>query len=220
MAAISQKQINNIELLSLFFNNIFLLLGIAFFNFTLFDTLFLYWLELPVAAGLNIYFYAIAPLKYGHPDTYLDKQYRKKAGFSFIAFLGTCIGHFLMLILILYVSNISKLSIDQGIWQSMSQIPAHLYEADMLWVAILLVVAYILPVWLVGRQNRPIILINMPLQVQIMIHPFQFMVGYLLFGLVALTYYYTPNPLIIILPMILIKSLIEYGLFRRITSRR
>lgn len=217
--AITAAQMQRVELISIFVNNIFLLLGILFFGWTLFETLFLYWLEPLSAVIILIYLYVITPLRYGRPGTHLTPEYQKPAWTSLGTLIYVLIMHYIALVYMIDLCKVATWDTSTGILQTLAQLPEELYQSGLLWLSLLFLVVYLLPPMLLERRGIKPSYENMPLQSKIMIHPIQFVSNYAFLGIIYGVNGLLTSPVLLVLILLVLKSIVELILFYRIKNQ-
>ncbi len=222
MNKIRPETVQRIEFFSIFFNNIFLLLGIVFFGWTLFETLFLYWLE-PLSALLVLLYIRIrVPLKYGRPGYKHLPEYRNPAIKTVFLTFYTLIMHYFALLFIIRLSHTGGWETNQGVLWTLAQMPSQLWEGNLLFLTLLFLLAYLMPPILLERRGIKPNEETMPLQTKIMIHPSQFVINYIWFLLlwIANVYLGIDSPVMLVSILMLLKSLYEGILYFRIRNQQ
>ncbi len=220
MTAPTSAQLEKIEFYSIFLNNIFLVLGISIFGWTLFDTLFLYWLEPIAAALLLLYIKIVVPLKYGHPGVRHTKEFKQKGLLACLYFIWVLIASYFALKFIIWQSGIPDWTVDNGIFSLLGQLPHQLWKHDLLFLSILFLAVYLLPALLLEKRGIIPLEDKLPMQAQIMLHRLQFFSNfawYLILWVCA--QYVSTNPVFLITVLALFKSVTEGLLFSRIKSK-
>lgn len=207
-----------VELISIFINNIFLLLGILFFGWTLFETLFLYWLEPLSAVTILIYLYVITPLRYGRPGIHLSPEYQKPAWASLGTLVYVLVFHYIALVYMIDLCKLETWDTSQGILHTLSQLPSELYQSGLLWLTLLFLIIYLLPPMLLERRGVKPSYENMPLQSKIMIHPVQFVSNYAFLAMIYWANAFVESPVLLVLILLVLKSIVEVILFFRIKN--
>ena len=218
MNKITPELVQKFEFYSIFINNILLLLGVTLFGWTLFETLFLYWLE-PLAALLVInYLVTIVPLKYGRPGLGHLPEYRIPALKTIGLSIYTLIMHYIALVFIINLCKVDGWDTSLGIFYTLSQMPAQLWNGSLFLLTIVFLLAYLMPPLLLERRGIKPSLEAMPMQTKIMIHPSQFIVNYLWFGILWLVHKFdiSSDPIVLIAILMVLKSVYEAFLFFRI----
>ncbi len=218
MNNLSVNKIKKIEFYSIFLNNIFLLLGILVFGWTLFETLFLYWLELLAAIILLFYVQIVCPLKYGRPGQIHLTAYRKTAAKTLFLTLYTLIMHYQVLLYLIDVGSMNHWDTSHGFVHTLVQLPLQLWEGNLLVLTVLFLLVYLLPSLLNEKKGIRPTLDNLPMQSRIMMHKSQFIVSYLLFAVLwCMSSYFDINQAVFLIAVLLIlKSIYEVVLFRRL----
>ena len=218
MNNLSANKIKKIEFYSIFANNIFLLLGILCFGWTLFETLFLYWLELIAAIIVLIYVQVICPLKYGRPGQIHLPEYRKTAGIILCASFYVLAMHYIVLLYLIDLGALENWDCTQGVWYTLIQLPGQLWNGNLLLLTLLFLMVYLLPTIMNERRGIRPSMENQPIQSKIMTHKSQFVVSYLLFGgLWLMTELFNINqPMVLIATLMILKSAYEAILFSRL----
>ncbi|MCP4437780.1 MAG: hypothetical protein GY810_02460 [Aureispira sp.] len=217
--AVTPSQMQRVELISIFINNILLLLGITVFGWTLFETLFLYWLEPLSAVTVLIYLNVVTPLRYGRPGTHLTPEFQKPAWTTVGTLIYVLVLHYIALLYMIDLCKVETWDTSQGIFHTLAQMPGELYSSGLLWLTLLFLVAYLLPPMLLERRGVKPSYETMPLQSKIMIHPVQFVTNYAFLGLVYFASFYTTNAIILVLILVILKSIVELILFYRIKNQ-
>lgn len=213
--------VQKIEFYSIFLNNIFLLLGITLFGWTLFETLFLYWLELLSAVLVLNYLTLVAPLKNSRPGYHLLPEYRNPALKTIGLTIYTFVLHYITLVFIIRLSNLSTWDTTQGVLYTLAQMPQQLWDGSLLALTILFLLAYLLPPILLERRGIKPSLEVMPMQTKIMVHPSQFVTTYLWFGTLWAVHHFAgvSHPIILVSILMVLKSAYEAYLFFHIKNR-
>jgi len=220
MAKITPQHLQKVEFYSIFLNNIFLFLGISLFGWTLFETLFLFWLEPISALLLLLYLRLIVPIKYGHPGIQYKKPYQQGAAKAMGLAVYTLVMSVVSLLFVIHLCDIEGWDTSQGILHTLSQLPWQLWQGNLLLLSILFLLIYLLPPILLEMRGIQPDEDHLPLQTKIMIHPYQFIANYLWFAtLWACNAYLTPNPLVLVLILAVLKSVFEGWLFFRIKAQ-
>jgi hypothetical protein len=218
MNNLSANKIKKIEFYSIFLNNIFLLLGILFFGWTLFETLFLYWLELLAAIILLFYIQIVCPLKYGRPGQIHLTAYRKTAAKTLFLTFYTLMMHYQVLLYLIDVGTMSGWDTSHGFIHTLVQLPLQLWEGNLLVLTVLFLLVYLLPSLLNEKKGLRPTLDNLPMQSKIMTHKSQFVVSYILFAILwCMSEYFAVKEAIVLISVLLIlKSVYEIVLFKRL----
>lgn len=218
MNNLSANKIKQIEFYSIFLNNIFLLLGILFFGWTLFETLFLYWLELLAAVILLFYVQIVCPLKYGRPGQIHLPAYRRTAAITLFITLYTLLMHYQVLLYLIEIGSMSSWDTSNGFVHTLVQLPLQLWEGNLLVLTLLFLLVYLLPSLLNEKKGIRPTIDNLPVQSKIMTHKSQFVVSYLLFGVLwcMSNYFYIDHAVLLVAVLIILKSVYEVALFRRL----
>lgn len=221
MSRITPKTIQKLEYFSLFLNNVFLLLGMLFFGWTLFATLFLYCLELLAAVVVLNYLHLWIPRKYGRPGYHHLPEYRQPA----LKILGlSCyalIAHSFVLLLLIDLHGDPNWQLSAGIGLALAQLPQQLWQQDILIISLLFLVIYLLPFFMLERRGIRPSEATLPAQVRIMTHRSQFVVTYIWFACLALAHYGLgiQHPLALISLLMLLKTVYEVFLFRYLSRQ-
>lgn len=218
MSNTTPNHLQKFEFYAIFINNLFLLLGVSLFGWTLFDTLFLYWLE-PISALVVLgYFVIVLPIKYGRPGTMHLREYQIPALKVLALSIYTLLMHYIALVFIIRLCKIEDWETGQGVLHTLAQLPGQLWSKDLLLLSIVFLLAFLLPPLLLERQGIKPSLETLPMQSKILIHPSQFVTNYLWFGVLWLAYYYgnITQPTLLITILVVLKSAYEAYLFRRI----
>ncbi|MCH2021079.1 MAG: hypothetical protein MK207_01260 [Saprospiraceae bacterium] len=218
MNKITPELIQKFEFYSIFLNNILLLLGVSLFGWTLFETLFLYWLE-PLAALLVInYLILIVPLKNGRPGLLHLAEYRIPSLKTIGLNIYTIIMHYIALVFIINLCKVDGWNTSEGFFYTLAQMPAQLWNGSLLLLTIVFLLAYLMPPILLERRGIKPSLETMPMQTKIMIHPSQFIINYLWFGILWVVHNFnlSSNPIVLIAILMVLKSVYEAFLFFRI----
>ena len=220
MNKITPELVQKFEFYSIFLNNIFLLLGISLFGWTLFETLFLFWLEPISAIVVLFYLMIIVPLKYGRPGYQHLPEYRIPALKTLGLVLYTLLLHYIALVFIIHLCQVDGWDTTRGVFYTLAQMPEQLWKGSLLLLSIVFLLAYLMPPLLLERRGiRPSPEV-MPMQTKIMVHPSQFVVNYLWFGLLWLANSYAgiENPILLVAILVVLKSVYEGVLFFRIRN--
>ena len=216
MQALPSKQLQKVEFYTIFINNLFLIAGIAFMGWTLFETLILFWLEPLAALLIRLYIQLILPLKNGRPGTFYLKPYRKNLWTFTGMGIYTLIMQYIALLIIFQVSSIDYSS-NYHLFDNLKTLLLQIWNADLVLLSILLISVYLLPPVLMARKNGSIKMNQLSMQIRVMVHPSQFILNYILFFLLLLSYLYLLESQIMQLASIMVlKSIFEALLFKKI----
>lgn len=218
MSETTQNSIQKFEFYAIFINNLFLLLGVSLFGWTLFDTLFLYWLEPISALVVLVYFVLILPIKYGRPGTMHLREYQIPALKVLALSIYTLVMHYIALVFIIRLCEIGDWVMGQGVLHTLVQLPGQLWTKDLFLLSFIFLLAFLLPPLLLERQGIKPSLETLPMQSKILIHPSQFITNYLWFGVLWVAHNYggITSPVLLITILVVLKSVYEAYLFRRI----
>lgn len=219
MNKITPAAIQKFEFYSIFINNIFLLLGILLLNWTLFDTLFLYWLELLSACVVMNYLQLYIPIKYGRPGYQHHPEYRAPALKTIGLTIVAIIMHYFALLFIIQLSA-PDWDTSQGLVHTLAQLPLQLWNRSLILLTILFLVAYLLPSLILERRGIKPSIETMPIQSKIMTHPSQFVVTYVWFAILWAMHHFgqISSPILLITVLMVLKSAYEAFLFFRIKT--
>lgn len=215
MNKITPESVQKFEFYAIFLNNIFLFLGVTLLGWTLFETLFLFWLELISALVVLNYLTLIVPVKYGRPNYHRLPEYRIPALKAIGLTTYTLILHYIALIFIIHLGQVQDWDTSQGIFYTLAQMPIQLWHGSLLLLTIVFLLAYLLPPLLLERQGIQPSLEAMPMQTKVMIHPSQFVAHYVWFLILwAVHYFFQINhPIILMAILMVLKSGHEAYLF-------
>lgn len=220
MNKITPESVQKFEFYSIFINNIFLLIGVSLLGWTLFETLFLFWLELISAIVVLIYLKIILPLKYGRPGYHHLPEYRipalKVLGWS----IYTLILHYIALVFIIRLGSVETWETTLGVLHTLAQMPQQLWDSSLLLLTFVFLLAYLLPPFMLERRGIRPSIETMPLQTKVMIHPSQFVAHYLWFFILWIANYFLNinSPVLLMTILMLVKSVYEALLFQRIKA--
>ncbi|WP_052599241.1 hypothetical protein [Aureispira sp. CCB-QB1] len=220
MNKITPESIQKFEFYSIFINNIFLLIGVSLLGWTLFETLFLVWLELISAIVVLIYLKIIIPLKYGRPGYQHLPEFRTPALKVIGISIYTLILHYFALIFIIRLGQVDTWDTSSGVLQTLAQMPLQLWNSSLLLLTVVFLLAYLLPPFILERRGIRPSIETMPLQTKIMIHPSQFIAHYLWFLLLWAAHHFLSisSPILLMTILMVVKSIYETLLFYRIKS--
>lgn len=218
MNKITPELAQKFEFYAIFLNNIFLLLGVLIFGWTLFETLFLFWLELIAALVVLNYVVLVVPIKYGRPNLYRLPEYQGPALKTILISCYTLILHYFALVFIIDLGQVGSWDTSQGVWHTLAQLPWQLWQGSLLLLTILFLVAYLLPPLLLERQGFRPSLDRLPMQTKVMIHPSQFITHYLWFLCLwgAHQYFSIESPALLMTILMVLKSAHEAYIFHKI----
>jgi hypothetical protein len=220
MNKITPESIQKFEFYSIFINNLFLLIGVSLLGWTLFETLFLVWLELISALVVLVYLKVIIPLKYGRPGYQHLPEYRTPA----LKVVGLCVYtlvlHYFALVFIIRLGQVDSWDTSLGVFHTLAQMPWQLWNSSLLFLTFLFLVAYLLPPFMLERRGIKPSVETMPLQTKIMIHPSQFIAHYLWFIILWAVHYFLDlnNPILLMTILMLVKSGFEAMLLYRVKA--
>jgi len=220
MNKITAESIQKFEFYSIFINNFFLLIGVALLGWTLFETLFLVWLELITALIVLIYLKIIIPLKYGRPGYQHLPEYRTPALKVLGLGIYTFVLHYFALIFIIRLGQVDSWDTSLGVFHTLAQMPWQLWNSSLLFLSLLFLLAYLLPPFLLERKGIRPSIETMPLQTKIMIHPSQFIAHYLWFIILWAVHSFLGinNPILLMTLLMFVKSAYEVVLFYRVKA--
>ncbi len=220
MNKITPESIQKFEFYSIFINNIFLLIGVSLLGWTLFETLFLVWLELISALVVLVYLKIIIPLKYGRPGYHHLPEYRTPALKTVGLCIYTLVLHYIALVFIIRLGQVDSWDTSLGIFHTLAQMPWQLWNSSLLLLTLVFLVAYLLPTFILERRGIRPSIETMPLQTKIMIHPSQFIAHYLWFILLWAVHHFLnlSNPILLMALLMVVKSGYEVILFYRIKA--
>ena len=153
MNKITPESIQKFEFYSIFINNLFLLIGVSVLSWTLFETLFLVWLELISALVVLIYLKIIIPLKYGRPGYHHLPEYRTPALQVIGLIFYTLVLHYFALVFIIRLGQVESWDTSLGVWHTLAQMPSQLWDSSLLLLTFLFLVAYLLPPFMLERRG-------------------------------------------------------------------
>lgn len=220
MNKITPESIQKFEFYSIFINNLFLLIGVSLLGWTLFETLFLVWLELISALVVLVYLKIIIPLKYGRPGYRHLPEYRIPA----LKVIGLCIYalflHYFALVFIIRLGQVDSWDTSLGVFHTLAQMPWQLWNSSLLLLTFVFLLAYLLPPFMLERRGIKPSVETMPLQTKIMIHPSQFIVHYVWFIMLWGVHYWLDlkNPILLMTLLMVVKSGYEAMLFYRVKA--
>jgi hypothetical protein len=220
MKKITPESVQKFEFYSIFINNTFLLLGVSLFGWTLFETLFLYWLE-PISAIIVLnYITVITPFKYGRPGFQHLPEYRNPALKTVGLTIYTLVFHYIALVFIINLCQVDGWVTSNGLLHTLAQMPGQLWNGSLVLLTIVFLLAYLMPPLLLERQGIKPSLEVMPMQTKIMIHPSQFVVNYIWFGVLwaANNYGGVSNSILLVAILMVLKSVYEAILFFKIKN--
>lgn len=215
MNKITPNRMQKFEFYGIFLNNIFLLLGVSLFGWTLFDTLFLFWLEAISAIILLIYLYLFVPLKYGRPGTVHLSEFRIPAIKTIVLSIWVLLLHPVVLVELINYCKIETWDTTKGILSTLAQMPRELWRGDLLLLTIIFLLVYLLPPLLLERQGVKPSIEVMPLQTRVMVHSSQFILCYIWFGVLWAVQYYggIHHSIALVAILVALKSISEAYLF-------
>lgn len=217
MNNLNQDLVRKIEFYSIFINNVFFLLGILFFGWSLFDTLFLFWLELPAALLLLAYVNLVVPIKYGYPGSHLKPAYQSVLKRFIGLSLYTIIGLICSLWALMHIGATEVLPIKEGLGVALLALPAYLWKADMAFLTLLFLGMYLLPPFILERKGIKPLIEHLSLQTRIMVHPTQFVAAFVYVSLLFCLSYWFSNVYVLIGVLILLKSVVDFFIFKRLS---
>ena len=220
MNKITTESIQKFEFYSIFINNLFLLIGVSLLGWTLFETLFLVWLELISALVVLIYLKVIIPLKYGRPGYHHLPEYRTPALQVLGLLLYTLVLHYFALVFIIRLGQVDSWDTSLGVLQTLAQMPWQLWNSSLLLLTFVFLLAYLLPPFMLERRGIKPSVEAMPLQTKIMIHPSQFVAHYVWFMMLwgVHSFLGINNPTLLMTLLMLVKSAYEALLFYRVKA--
>jgi hypothetical protein len=215
MVKITPDFLQKFEFFSIFLNNLFVFLGVWLLGWSLFDSMFLVWLELLAAMLVVNYLVLVVPIRYGRPGTRYLEEYRKPAFRVILLSIYTLLLHYLALVFLIELGGVSSWDTSQGILMTLVQLPVELWRAGLLLLAALFLVTYLLPPFLLERRGVIPSYRRLPMSTRVMIHRSQFVVQYLWFVLLWVFSRFAgwENPLLLIGAVMLLKSVYEGVLF-------
>ncbi|BDS10233.1 hypothetical protein [Aureispira anguillae] len=217
MNKLTPELVQKFEFYSIFLNNIFLFLGVLLLGWSLFETLFLFWLELLSALVVLIYLILIVPIKYGRPNYHQLPEYQRPALKVIGLTVYTLILHYIALVFIIHIGQVDGWDTTQGVFHTLLQMPVQLWNASLLLLTVVFLLAYLMPPLLLERQGIQPSLDVMPMQTKVMIHPSQFVAHYLWFVTLwaAHSFFSIKNPILLMAILMVLKSAFEAYLFHR-----
>ncbi|MBL4650551.1 MAG: hypothetical protein JKY03_12540 [Aureispira sp.] len=220
MNKITPESIQKFEFYSIFINNFFLLIGVSLLGWTLFETLFLVWLELIAALVVLVYLKIIIPLKYGRPGYQHLPEYRSPALKVLGLSLWTLILHYFALVFIIRLGLVDSWDTSLGVFHTLAQMPWQLWNSSLLFLTLIFLLAYLIPPFILERRGIRPSIETMPLQTKIMIHPSQFIAHYAWFIMLWAVHYFLniSNPILLMTLLMLVKSGYEAILFYRVKA--
>jgi len=220
MNKITPESIQKFEFHSIFINNLFLLIGVSLLGWTLFETLFLVWLELIAALVVLVYLKIIIPLKYGRPGYQHLPEYRSPALKVLGLSLWTLILHYFALVFIIRLGQVDSWDTSLGVFHTLAQMPWQLWNSSLLFLTLIFLLAYLIPPFILERRGIRPSIETMPLQTKIMIHPSQFIAHYAWFIMLWAVHYFLniSNPILLMTLLMLVKSGYEAILFYRVKA--
>lgn len=195
-------------------NSFLLPIGMLFFGWTLFQTLFLYWLEPLAALILLIYLELVIPKKYAAASNATNAaQQKKRLQIIGLSIYTACLS-FATLLLIIHISNVPDWDISQGIGDTLSQLPRQLWQNDLLLLSVLFLGMFLVPILLLEKRGFIPIASQLPTSSRLLIQPLQFIFNFLWLGIIGV-FYYTGliNPLSLLCILTLFKLLSDAGLY-------
>lgn len=189
-------------------------------SWTLFETLFLVWLELISALVVLIYLKIIIPLKYGRPGYHHLPEYRTPALQVLGLIFYTLVLHYFALVFIIRLGQVESWDTSLGVWHTLAQMPSQLWDSSLLLLTFLFLVAYLLPPFMLERRGIKPSIETMPLQTKIMIHPSQFIAHYIWFIMLWAVHSFLniSHPIVLMTLLMLAKSGYEVMIFYRIKA--
>jgi hypothetical protein len=220
MNKITPESIQKFEFYSIFINNLFLLIGVSLLGWTLFETLFLVWLELIAALVVLVYLKIIIPLKYGRPGYQHLPEYRTPALKVLGLSLWTLTLHYFALVFIIRLGVVDSWDTSLGVFHTLAQMPWQLWNSSLLFLTLIFLLAYLVPPFILERRGIRPSIETMPLQTKIMIHPSQFIAHYVWFIMLWAVHYFLNinNPILLMALLMLVKSGFEVFLFYRVKA--
>lgn len=215
MIKVTPDFLQKFEFFSIFLNNFVLFLGVALFGWSLFDTLFLVWLELMAALIVLFYIKVVVPIKYGRPGTVHLNEYRFPALNVVGLMVYTFVLHYFVLLFLIDIGNVETWDTTQGVFRTLAQLPPQLWELDLLFLSVLFLLVYLAPLLLLERQGIIPKEATLPMSAKVMVHRSQFVFQYIWFALLYGLHHFLhwDNPLLLVGTMMLCKSLYEGWVF-------
>lgn len=220
MNKITPEFIQKFEFYSIFINNIFLLIGVSLLGWTLFEVLFLVWLELISALVVLIYLKIIIPLKYGRPGYHHLPEYRVPALKVLGLSIYTLVLHYFALVFIIRLGQVDSWDTSLGLFHTLAQMPWQLWHSSLLLLTLVFLLAYLFPPFILERRGIRPSIETMPLQTRVMIHPSQFVAHYVWFTMLWAVHYFfhLSNPILLMGLLMVVKSGYEAFLFYRVKA--
>lgn len=215
MNRITPDFLQKFEFYSIFLNNLFVFLGVWLLDWSLFASIFLVWLELLAAMLVINYLVIVIPIRHGRPGTHHLAEYRRPALKVILLSLYTLVFHYLALVFLIELGNVSSWDTSQGILMTLSQMPIELWREELLFLAALFLLTYLLPTFLLERQGMVPSYRKLPMSTRVMIHYSQFVMQYVWFiGWWVLSYFVGwKSPVLLIGVIMVLKSIYEGLLF-------
>lgn len=215
MTRITPDFLQKFEFYSIFLNNLFVFLGVWLLDWSLFASIFLVWLELLAAMLVLNYLVIVIPIRHGRPGTRHLAEYRRPALKVILLSIYTLVFHYLALVFLIELGNVSSWDTSQGILMTLSQMPVELWREGLLFLAALFLLTYLLPTFLLERQGMVPSYRKLPMSTRVMIHYSQFVMQYLWFiGWWVLSCFVGwKSPVLLIGVIMVLKSIYEGLLF-------
>ncbi len=214
MTKITPNFLQKFEFYSIFLNNLFVFVGVWLLGWSLFASLFLVWLELLAAMLVLNYLVLVVPIRHGRPGQRHLEEYRQPAFKVILLSIYTLAFHYLALIFLIELGEVSSWDTSQGILMTLVQLPRTLRESLLL-LAILFLLTYLLPPFILERQGIVPSYRRLPMSTRVMIHRSQFVVQYLWFIVLWVLSRFAgwENPVLLVGVVMVLKSLYEGVLF-------
>ena len=178
MTKITPEFLQKFEFYSIFLNNLFVFIGVWLLEWSLFASLFLVWLELLAAMVVLNYLVLRIPIKYGRPGVYHLQEYRRPAFKMLLLSLYTLVGHYFALVFLIELGKVTSWDTTQGVLMTLAQLPAELWKESLLFLAVLFLLTYLLPPFLLERQGVIPSYRRLPMSTRVMVHQSQFIMQY------------------------------------------
>ncbi len=215
------KTLQSPEFLMTLLNNFFLPLGMLFFGWTFFESLFLFWLEPLAAIILLIYLRIIIPLKFDPPAARYRPEYQKSVVKTLALLLYTLVAAYISLVVIIDLGQASTWDSSQGIGATLSQLPYQLWQGNLLLLTILFLLMFLIPPIIIERKGYRPSDDRLPLQTLLLIYPWQFFTNFLWLGVLYIIANYVLNsPLVLICILAICKSIYETIIYLKLDWER
>lgn len=218
MTRITPEFLQKFEFYGIFLNNLFVFIGVWLLDWSLFASIFLVWLELLAAMLVLNYLVLVVPVRFGRPGQRHLEEYRRPAFKVILLSMYTLVFHYFVLIFLIQLGQVDSWDTSQGILMTLVQLPVELWREGLLFLAVLFLLIYLMPAFILERQGIVPSYRRLPMSTKVMVHKSQFVMQYVWFLLLwALSYFAGwEHPVLLVGVMMLAKSVYEGWLFFRI----